>query len=122
MSRSWWQRQMRKRASAARPARPPRCNRLRLESLEDRTLLSVDISVSGHTVTFTGGETTADNLYLQTNAGDLQYSTDGTNFTSDLGAGQTLSLNADTTINVHVGGTLHVRALTTVGKAALTID
>ena len=123
MSRSWWQRPIRERMAVAAGRRVPRGGAAQaLESLEDRTLLSVDISVSGHTVTFTGGETTSDNLYLQTDAGDLQYSTDGTNFTSDLGSGQTLALNADTTIDVHVGGTLHVRALTTVGKAALTID
>src|SRR4051794_5682906 len=94
-----------------------------MEFLENRPLLPVAISVSGRTVAFTGGFIQSyDNPYLRTNAGVLQYSTDGTSYSSDLGAGQTLSLDADTTIDVHLGGPLSLQGLTTLGKAALTID
>ena len=94
-----------------------------IDLLEERMLLSVTPVLSGRTVTFTG-DAGADNLYLRaTPEGVLQYSTDGTSYSSDLGGGSTLTVTAGDGIsaNLAVGSdTLFVDAslsskLTAVG-------
>ena len=81
--------------------------------MESRTLLAVTYSVSGSTITFTG--LAQDSLYLQTAAGGvLQYHDE----TSTTYAATPINLTAqDTTIEVYVGGTLHLDGLSSSGKA-----
>src|SRR5438445_1945380 len=64
-----------------RPGRP----RLRLEQLEDRTLMTISASISGNTLTFTGGlwgspGITGDNVWLKSSGGFLNWSYDGTSY------------------------------------------
>ena len=80
---------------------------LGFDRLEDRTMLSispvVDVSNSNN-VGFLG--LISDTLYLSTNSsGLLEWSSDGTNFTTNLGGNQTLapSTAGSTTITVSVG-------------------
>ena len=89
---------------------------LEVEGLETRTLLAVTASVTGSTAVFRGEP--ADGLYLETDsAGLLEYHGDGGSFSSNLG-GSTINLQSqDTTVQVYVGGTLHLDGLFTAGKS-----
>jgi hypothetical protein len=110
-----------------RPRRPVR--RLVTEQLEDRTLLSINPTVSGGTVTFYQdvlGPTSDQNLRLRTdpaNAGALQYATTQAAFQA--GTWTTVSgfnLNSrDSTIRLQIEKTLHLEGISEAGKA-LTID
>jgi trimeric autotransporter adhesin len=107
------------RPANVQPIRSRRWCRPWLEELENRTLLSVTASVSGHTATFTGTSLADnDNLYLMSQGGALEYNTDGSSNYTAVG----LQLNADTTLNINIGGTLHLEGLATTKTAALTID
>ncbi len=84
-----------------RPRRGP--DRLGLERLEDRTLLSVSIVPgSGNAVGILG--TVGDSVWLRTSASNLQYSTDGTNYSS---LGVTVTQDVTVTLGaldaVHLG-------------------
>src|SRR5437588_390796 len=99
---------LRGREVPQRPSARPRRRSLGLERLESRVLLAVTPVLTTAGVTFTGGA--ADDLYLVAVGGVLEYSTDGTTFSSNLAPGssspQTLTLANDTTVTAHVGGTL----------------
>lgn len=99
-----------RRAGYLRPLRGP----LSVERLESRVLFDVTPMLTTGGVTFTGGQN--DNFYLKTVDGVLQWSTDGTTYSSNLAptgsSPQTLTLSSDTTVNVNVGGTLHLESMT----------
>src|SRR5262245_29700010 len=112
MSRSWWSRFVKSRLLGAatrflnRKKRAP--ERLTLEALEDRTLLSVSlINGSANAVGILG--TVGDQVWLRTSAADLQYSTDGTNY-SNLGVTVTHDLN------VTLGGLGQVHLMKILGQ------
>src|SRR5436305_1982692 len=94
---------------ALQPARP-------VESLERRLLMSITAALSGSAVTFNG--TSADeHLYLKVDASNaLQFSTDGTSYSSDLDAStsgvQSLTVTSAASITVTLG----------TGNNILTID
>ena len=93
---------------------------LQFEDLENRVLPSVsvvlDTGVSPQTASFTS-DNINDNLYLQTSDGALQYGTTNGSFVN---AG--ISLNAATTIDVNIGGTLYLENFAATGAYNLTID
>src|ERR1700733_10609128 len=110
----WWRqlafkgmsRAARRSRRSGQPGNPRPSRPLSVERLESRVLLDVTPMLSTGGVTFTGGST--DNLYLKTANGVLEWSTDGTNFSSNLapsGASpQTLTLAGNTTVTVNIGG------------------
>ena len=74
-----------------------------VDLLEERVLLSVVPVLSGRTVTFTG-DGAADSLSLRaTPEGVLQFSTDGSSYSSDLGGSTTLTVTAGDAISVNLG-------------------
>lgn len=93
-----------------KPLRGP----LSVERLESRVLFDVTPMLTTGGVPFTGGQ--KDNLYLKTVDGVLQWSTDGTTYSSNLAptgsSPQTLTLGCDTTVNVNVGGIPHLESMT----------
>src|SRR5215813_11070911 len=87
MSLPWWRRLLFTRSLRQPSARPVKTRRktpqLTVEPLEDRTLLSVTSEVTGRQVFLTG--TVGQDIYLRTNSdGFLEFSPDGTDWTSDL--------------------------------------
>ena len=68
-----------------RRAKRSSANRLHIENLEARQLLSVNSALTGSTVTFVG-DSASDDLYLRLNTGNqqLEYSLDGVSFTNDM--------------------------------------
>ena len=131
MSRTWFGRNdgkrasgSRRRAQSANGSRGKRCLELVLQELESRTLLAVTYTVSGSTITFTG--LAQDSLYLETApgptpaAGTLEYHDETSNTFTPVQATPTTLFNLtaqDTTIQVYVGGTLHLDGLSSSGKA-----
>ncbi|HSU68754.1 MAG TPA: M10 family metallopeptidase C-terminal domain-containing protein, partial [Tepidisphaeraceae bacterium] len=86
-----------------------------VEALERRVMLSITPVLSGTTVTFTG-DSAADHLYLQADTNNvLQFSTDGTLYTSDLDPStsgiQSLTVDPSAVINVGLGGGTNVLTL-----------
>src|SRR5262249_2884000 len=103
MARTWWQQVVAKvrRVVATRP-RPRRRRPLTVETLEDRTLLAVSVAPGlGNTVGILG--TNGDAVWLRTNAANLQYGTDGTNY-SDLG----VTVTQDVTVTFGALGKVHL--------------
>jgi len=91
------------RAGHGRRRRPSRRRILRIEILEVRTLLAVMPLVSSDGVQFLGAEAD-DSLFIRANAANLlEYSTDGTRYTSDLGGGFKLDLTKPFSIIVDLG-------------------
>ena len=96
-------------ASTRRRSRLPghHARRPGIEALENRSLLTVSVSLSGSTVTFTSlvlGDTL--NLKLDT-SGNLEYSDNGSAFSSDLGGGSKLNVqNNDVTIDTQVASAI----------------
>src|SRR5262245_61206755 len=79
---------------------------LHLGVLEDRTLPAISVSIVGSVVTFTG-DVAPDSLTLhRNNAGQLEYSANGSSFTP------TLALTAISQVNVDLGG----------GNDTMTVD
>ncbi len=87
----------------------------RVESLEDRLLLSVTPSVSGSTVKFLG--TSSDVLYLRADQSALQYSSDGQTFlpVDAANSSNPFLLSNTTTIDASQIGTTHLDAMTEAG-------
>src|SRR5262249_4787871 len=102
------------RRSSRRKKRGPGW-RLAVETLEDRTLLSVTIVPgSGNAVGILG--TVGDQVWLRTNSTQLQYSTDGTNYSN-------LGVNVTQDAPVTLGGLAQVHLMKTPGQGhALTLQ
>src|SRR5579872_2826154 len=121
--RGWnsWLRNLRKRIFPAtrRSERPAQRNRRpRIETLEDRTLMSISpiLDVNGHDISFLG--VAGDNLWLKTDgSGNLLYSSDGSNYSA---AGTNLT-SANTKITLGAMDSVHLAGLNTAGQA-LTIQ
>ena len=92
----------RARSRSRRPFRPE----LVIESLEHRVLLAVTVSYSDGALAFTDPASLADNLTLRVDAGNVEYSTDGANYT------QTQPISALSSITVQLGD----------GNDTLTVD
>ena len=80
-----------------------RRRQVRLERLEDRTLLAYTFSVAG-TVGAAVSDGVADTLYLVAFGGDVYHSTNGSVFSSDWGGGTTLAVSSNTAINITSSG------------------
>ncbi len=94
-----------------------------LEELENRVLLSITPTISGTTVTFSDN-TPGDQLTLGVNSGNLEYSTDGTNFSTSFDSAtgtQSALLSSLTSISVNlVGGQETVSLEDSLTTALLT--
>ncbi len=94
------------------------CASLGVESLEDRTMLSISpSSADAHNVSFLG--TSSDNLWLKTTTGGLlAYSDDGASYSTDMGGGQQIALGSGGTTTITLGdmSTLHIAGLSGAGS------
>src|SRR5262245_60286535 len=112
----YWLRALKDRLLGTRNGKRTPCRRrdtqarMSVEPLEDRTMPAVNVLlVSPSEVSFTGTALNTDDLYLRTDRGVLEYSTDGRSFTSDLDRApgvQRLTVTADTVIRVDISDPL----------------
>ncbi len=89
-----------------------------VERLEDRTMLSISPTYfDSHNVSFLNGAS-SDSLWLKTTNGLLAYSDDGTNYSTDMGAGVPIALGSGGTTTITLGNmaTLHIAGLTGAGS------
>jgi hypothetical protein len=108
MALTWWQRVVAKgKRAVAKPERSRRRRRraLCIESLESRVLLAVSVVPgTGNTVSIFSDS--GDNLWLRTSAANLQYSTDGTNYSSlGITVAQDVTVTLGAFNEVHLGST-----------------
>jgi len=89
--------------AARRPNRRPDRRTRSVEMLEHRTLLSVTPSLvgGGGTEVIFDGTNSSDKLFLRDGTNDyLEFSTDGTNFSNDLGGGSKIKVSAITKLEI----------------------
>ncbi len=84
-----------------------------MQAREERVVLAISVLLSATTVDFEADLLNSDDLYSRTTAGGLlECSTDGSNYTTDLGGGPTLCICSGVSIDSDLDTTIYVNGLT----------